>query len=52
MDPLLVLTLEMNHGDEWHKAGIKNGGESIEDPPRLDNTMRLNLLKLVGSFRK
>ena len=22
-------------GDEWHKAGIENGGESIEDPPGI-----------------
>ena len=22
-------------GDKWHKAGVENGGESIEDPPGI-----------------
>ena len=25
--------IDESMGDEWHKAGIENGGESIEDPP-------------------
>ena len=27
--------IDESMGDEWHKAGIENGGESIEDPPGI-----------------
>ena len=47
--------------DAWHKAGVENGGTSIEDPPgvRVNGPLRLYLAylrdpdgnKLCGMFR-